>query len=146
MTNDNRPSVRALIAEDFEAFRQFYRSTLSKLSHLQIVAEVSDGLDAVRKADELQPDLVLLDIGLPTLDGIEAAQQIRTVCPTCRIVFVTQESSEHFVREAFRTGAMGYVTKLRARRDLLTAVNAVLDGRQFLSSALSGQVQMVSPG
>jgi DNA-binding NarL/FixJ family response regulator len=103
-------------------------------------------LEAVRKVQELQPDLILLDIGLPTLDGIEAARQIRTLCPVPRAIFVTQESDEHFVQEAFRVGVMAYVTKLRARKELLAAVDSVLAGRQFLSSVLSGQAQMVSPG
>jgi DNA-binding NarL/FixJ family response regulator len=112
MANDNRrsaPAIRVLVVEDFEPFRQFFRSTLSKLSHLQIIAEASDGLEAVRIAEELQPDLIFLDIGLPTLDGIEAARQIRTHCPASRIIFVTQEPGANFVEEAFRIGAGAYV-------------------------------------
>ncbi len=127
------------MVEDFEPFRRFSRSTLGSLPNLQIVGEVSDGLEAVRIAAQLQPDLVLLDIGLPTLDGLEAARQIRTHCPASKIIFVTLESDEYFVQEAFRIGAMAYVTKSRARKELLDAVNAVLDGRQFVSSVLSRQ-------
>ena len=97
---------------------------------------MSDGLNAVSHAKELQPDLILIDIGLPTLDGIEAARQIRTHCPASRIMFVTQESAVHFVQEAFRIGAMAYVTKMRARKELLAAVDAVLDDRQFVSAGL----------
>jgi DNA-binding NarL/FixJ family response regulator len=142
LTHDNHrsaPAIRVLVAEDFEAFRRFFRSTLGKLPNLQIVAEVSDGLEAVRMAAELQPDLILLDIGLPTLDGIEAARHIRTQCPAARIIFVTQESDAYFVQEAFAIGAMAYVTKINARRDLLPAVNVVLEGGQFVSSGLRYQ-------
>ena len=142
MANDNHraaPAVRVLVVEDFEPFRRAIRSLLAKNPDLQIIGEASDGLEAVRKAQELQPDLILLDIGLPTLDGIEAARQIRTLGPAPRVIFVTQESDEHFVQEAFRVGVMGYVTKLRARRDLLPAVDAVLGGRQFVSGGLVAQ-------
>jgi DNA-binding NarL/FixJ family response regulator len=142
MANGNHrsaPAIRVLVVEDFEPFRRFVCSTLGTLPHLQIVAEVSDGLKAVSDAKELQPDLILLDIGLPTLDGIEAARQIRTHCPLSKIMFVTQESAAQFVQEAFRIGAMGYVTKIRARKELLAAVDAVLDGRQFVSAGLQYQ-------
>jgi len=142
MTNDNHrtaPAVRVLVVEDFDAFRGFLCSTLGKLPHLQIVGEVSDGLTAVSLAKELQPDLILLDIGLPMLDGIAAARQIRTHCPASKIMFVTQESAADFVQEAFRIGAMAFVTKARAGKDLLAAVEAVLDGRQFVSAGLRYQ-------
>ena len=133
------PAIRVLVVDDFEPFRRFVCSTLGKLPHLQIVDEASDGLKAVRDAKELQPDLILLDIGLETLNGIEAARQIRIHCPASRIMFVTQESAAHFVQEAFRIGAMAYVTKMRARKELLAAVDAVLDGRQFVSAGLQYQ-------
>ncbi len=142
MVDDNHrsaPAVRVLVAEDFEPFRRIVCTTLGKLPRLQIVGEVSDGLKAVSHAKELQPDLILLDIGLPTLDGIEAARQIRTHCPASKIIFVTQESAAHFVQEAFGIGAMAYVTKIRAGKELLAAVEAVLDGRQFVSAGLQYQ-------
>jgi DNA-binding NarL/FixJ family response regulator len=149
MANDNHgiaPAVRVLVVEDFEPFRRFVCSILSKLPHLKIVAEVSNGLDAVRKAEKLQPELILLDIGLPTMSGIEAARQIRTLSPRSKIIFVTQEADPDVVREAFKLGAAGYVVKTSLASDLLTAVDAVLDGRQFLSAVLTGQVQPVIRG
>lgn len=129
-------SVRVLIVEDFEPFRRFIRSTLEKTPDLQIVCEVSEGLEAVRKAVELKPDLILLDIGIPTLNGIEAAQQIRTLVPESKIIFVTSESSVDVVEQAFRLGAWGYVVKTSAGRDLLAAVEAVISGKKFVSSTL----------
>jgi DNA-binding NarL/FixJ family response regulator len=142
MTNDNNrsvPAVRVLIVEDFEPFRRFIRSAMDKHSNVQIVGEASDGLDAVRKAEAMQPDLILLDIGLPTLNGMEAARQIRTLSPQSRIVFLTQESDPDVVQEALNLGAKGYVLKTRAAIDLAAAVDEALEGRQVVSSRLSAQ-------
>ena len=132
------PTIRVLVVEDSEPFRKFICSTLRKRPELQIVGEVSDGLEVVQKAEELQPDLILLDIGLPTLGGIEAARRIRKLSPESRILFVSQETSAYVVRGALAEGAKGYVVKTDARRELLTAVDAVLRGEQFVSRRLSG--------
>ena len=132
-------SIRVLVVEDFAPFLTFICSRLRKESGLQIIGEVSDGLEAVRQAEELKPDLILLDIGLPTLTGLEAARQIRKLAPESKIVFLTQESSADVVQEALNLGARGYVVKIRAAIDLLAAVEAVLEGRQFVSCGLSGQ-------
>jgi DNA-binding NarL/FixJ family response regulator len=105
---------------------------------LQVVGEVSDGLEAVRKAEKLQPDLILLDLGLPTLSGIEVARRICKLSQKSKIVFVSQESSADVVQEAFCLGALGYVLKSRAGIDLLPAVEAVLENRHFVSSGLLG--------
>jgi DNA-binding NarL/FixJ family response regulator len=124
------------VVDDYEPFRRFVRSTLRKRPSLQIIAEVSDGLEAVQQAQELKPDLILLDIGLPTLNGIEAARKIRKLAPESKIIFVTQESFADVLQEALSTGAQGYVLKARAGIDLIAAVEAVIEGRQFLSSSL----------
>jgi DNA-binding NarL/FixJ family response regulator len=125
-----------LVVEDFLPFRRFICSTLQKIPTLQAICEVSDGQEAVQKAKDLKPDLILLDIGLPTLNGIDAARQIRKLSPESKIIFVTQESSADVVQEAFNSGAQGYVLKTRAATDLLAAVDAVLEGRQFVSHGL----------
>ena len=132
-------SVRVLVVEDFAPFSQFIRSTLAEKPEVQVIGEVADGLEAVQKAELLQPDLVLLDIGLPTLNGIEAARQIRTLAPESKIVFVSQESSSEVVQEALNVGVWGYVVKTRVASDLLAAVDAVLEGRHFVSVGLSIQ-------
>jgi DNA-binding NarL/FixJ family response regulator len=103
------------------------------MSGLQVIGEVSDGLEAVQKSRELQPDLILLDIGLPSLDGIEAARRIRKLAPASKIIFVTQESSVDVVQVAVDLGANGYVVKAQAGRDLVAAVEAVLSGKSFFS-------------
>ena len=131
-------SSRVLIVEDSEPFRNFICSTLGKRPELQIVDQVSDGLQAVRRAEELRPDLIVLDIGLPSLNGIEAARQIRRLSPKSKILFVSQESSVDVVREALGTGASGYIVKSDAGRELLEAVSAVLRGEQFVGRRFAG--------
>jgi DNA-binding NarL/FixJ family response regulator len=126
-------SIRIIVVEDFAPFRKLICSILGKEPGLQIIAEVSDGLEAVQKAAELKPDLILLDIGLPNLNGIAAARQIREVAPNSKIIFVSQESSPDVVEEALRVGNCGYVVKTKAGSDLLDAVDAVLAGRRFVS-------------
>lgn len=125
--------VRVLVVDDFEPFRRFVSSTLGKRQALQIVGEASDGLEAVRRAEALKPDLILLDIGLPTLNGMEAARQIRKLAPESKIIFLSQESCADVVQEALNLGAWGYVAKATAGRDLLAAVEAVLLGQHFVS-------------
>jgi DNA-binding NarL/FixJ family response regulator len=125
--------IRVLVVDDNEPFRRFVRSTLSTKPELNIIGEVSDGLDAVQKALELQPALIVLDIGLPGLNGIEAARRIRKLSPKSTILFLSQESSPEIVQEGLCLGALGYVIKAHAARDLLIAVEAVLRNEQFVS-------------
>jgi DNA-binding NarL/FixJ family response regulator len=130
--------VRIVVVEDHEQFRRFIYSTLEKAPELQVVDIASDGLAAVQKAEELQPDLILLDIGLPKLNGIEAARRIRKLSPESKILFVSQESSADIVREALGAGASGYIVKTDAGRELLEAVIAVLRGELFVGARFSG--------
>jgi DNA-binding NarL/FixJ family response regulator len=129
-------SLRVLVVEDFSPFRRFICSTLQKLPDLRVICEVSDGLEAVQKAQDMKPDLILLDIGLPGLNGIEAARRIRKLVPESKIIFLTQESSPEVVREALSLGAAGYVAKTRAGSELLPAVEAVISEKQFVSGLL----------
>jgi DNA-binding NarL/FixJ family response regulator len=138
-------SVRVLVVDDFEAFRRLPCSILETMPELQVICQASDGLEAVQRAEELQPNLILLDIGLPTLNGIEAARQIRRFSPDSKIIFLTLESSTDVVQEGLNLGARGYVLKTRAALDLVAAVEAVLDGRRFVSAGLSGH-NFTEPG
>ena len=131
-------AARILLVDDSEPWRQQVHSILRKQPELCIVGEVGDGLIAVQKAHELQPDLILLDIGLPNLNGLEAAKAIRQVAPKARILFLTQNSDIEIMRAALNTGAQGYVLKVDAGSDLLPAVEAVLDRKEFVSSGLKG--------
>jgi two-component system nitrate/nitrite response regulator NarL len=130
--------IRVLVVEDFAPFRKLICSILGKPG-LQIVGEASDGPEGVRLAEGLKPDLILLDIGLPKLNGIDAAHEIRKLAPKSKIIFVSQESSPDLVQEALNVvAARGYVVKTRAASDLLPAVEAVLEGGEFVSTGLSG--------
>jgi DNA-binding NarL/FixJ family response regulator len=126
------------VVDDYEPWCRFVSTTLQKQPGLQIIGEAVDGLEAVQKAQQLQPDLILLDIGLPTLNGIEAARRIRELSPKSKILFVSDNRSWDIVEEALRTGAGGYVVKSDAAGELLPAVNAVLGGKRFVSASLAG--------
>ncbi len=130
-------SVRILVVDDSDPFRRFIISTLQTIPELEVICGASDGFEAVQKAEELRPDLILLDIGLPGQNGIEAARQIRRVAPECKILFVSQESSEDIVQEALALGARGYVVKTNAGSDLLAAVEAVISNQQFVGGTLA---------
>jgi DNA-binding NarL/FixJ family response regulator len=140
-----------LVVDDYEPFRRFVCATLEKMPDLQVVGEASDGLEAVHQAEQLQPDLIVLDLGLPTLNGIEAARRIRKLSPESKILFVSQESSADLVQAALNLGALGYVVKAQAARGLLTAVQEVCLGRQFVSEGVLGNngsslADMQAPG
>ena len=133
-----RAPIRILVVDDYAPWCRFLRLTLLVHEELQVIGEFTDGPEAIEKAKELQPDLILLDIGLPTLNGIEAARRIRELSPKTKILFVSENRSPDIAEEALRTGAGGYVAKADAVRDLLPAINAVLEGKRFISASLAG--------
>lgn len=129
---------RVLVVDDYQPWLRLIRSMLPETWELGVIAEASDGREAVQKAVQLQPDLILLDIGLPALNGIEAARQIRQHNPNATILFVSEQRSQDVVREALSTGS-GYVVKSCAPRELLPAIKTVLEGGRFVSACLQGQ-------
>lgn len=135
-----RSQIRILVVDDYEPWRRFVLTTLSKEPRLEVVAQVSDGSEAVPQAQHLQPDLILLDIGLPSLNGIEAARRIRNVSPTSKILFVSENRSSDIIEAALETGANGYVVKPDAAKELLLAVKTVVDGKSFISESVAGLV------
>jgi DNA-binding NarL/FixJ family response regulator len=131
-------SFRILVVDDSDRFRQFLVLSLRERAEFQLVYEASDGLEAVARAEELKPELILLDVGLPGVNGIEAGRRIRKISPNSKILFVSLESSADVVQEALHLGAQGYLLKADAGDELLPAVDAVLQGRQYLSRRLPG--------
>lgn len=129
--------ARILLVDDYRPFLDFISSLLREQPNVEIVGEVQDGFEAIWQAQRLQPDLIFLDIGLPGVNGIQAAGQIRNAVPAAKIVFLTNECSPEVVQEALKLGACGYIQKVHAARDVTNAINAVLSGERFLSNALT---------
>ncbi|HKW63268.1 MAG TPA: response regulator [Candidatus Acidoferrum sp.] len=132
--------IRILVADDFVPWRRLVSSIVQKEPEWRVVCETSDGLEAVQKAEELKPDVILLDIGLPKLNGIEAARQIRKLVPSSKILFLSAIVSPDIAREALNTGTSGYVVKSDAGSELVSAVEAVFQGKRFVSSKLRGRI------
>ena len=128
---------RVLVVDDYQPWVRLIRSMLPEAWELQVIAEASDGREAVQKAIELQPDLILLDIGLPALNGIEAARQIRQHNPKARILFVSEQRSPDVVREALTTGS-GYVVKSCAQGSYCPAIKTVLEGGRVCQCLCAG--------
>lgn len=128
--------VRILVVEDCQQYRRFIYELLEKQPGYEIIAAASDGRMAVKNAEQLKPELVLLDIGLPWLNGMEATRQIRCVSPYSKILIVTENRNIAVARAAFRLGANGYLIKSDAQRQLLTAIEAVRSGKKFISDKM----------
>lgn len=137
----HKPFIRVLAVDDHECWRRLTSATLENgLPESTVVGEACDGWQAIQLVRQLQPDLVVLDIGLPQLNGIEVARTIRHQSPDSRIIFMTENRSADIADAALSTGALGYVVKSDAGRALLPAINAVLEGRRFISSGVAGHV------
>jgi len=135
-------SIRVLVVDDFEPWRHSVRSMLKGHTELRLAGEVADGLEAVQRASKLKPDLVLLDIGLPNLNGIETAKQIRQLVPATKILFLTLINDADVPLMALSSGGHGYVLKSDAGSELLPAIEAVLQGEQYVSSGVvCGSIQ-----
>jgi DNA-binding NarL/FixJ family response regulator len=130
--------VRVLMVDDHDVVRRGIRSILSAEEDLEIVGEAAAGLEGVRKAEELKPDLILLDISLPDISGIDVAVRLRKSAPDSQILFLSQHDSVQAASSALKTGARGFVAKADAARELPVAIRTVLDGKIFLSERLSG--------
>jgi DNA-binding NarL/FixJ family response regulator len=131
--------IRILVVDDHAVIRRAICSLLANDPILDVVCETADGEQAVLKAEELQPDLVLLDITLPGISGIEAARRIRSLSPNSRIIFLSQHDSRQMVEDAVRAGGHGYVAKMDAGSDLLKAIRAVREGKRFVSQRIVSQ-------
>ena len=127
------PSHRVLVVEDFAPFRRLICSMLATRAGLEVIGQAADGLEAVQKAADLKPDLILLDIGLPKLNGLEAARRILIVAPQSRVIFLSQESSPELVQEALGL-AWGYVAKTKTATELFIALETVMRAQRFVGT------------
>jgi DNA-binding NarL/FixJ family response regulator len=130
--------TRILVVDDHEGWRRKVCQLLQVRPEFQVIGEASDGSEAVQKAEALRPDLIVLDISLPELNGIEVARRIRQLSPSSKIIFLSQYKFLDVVQVALSTGALGFVCKTDARSALLAASDAALLGKQFVSSSLEG--------
>lgn len=137
--NKSPQRVRILVADDHQIVRQGIKTILDR-EGFDIVGEACDGGEAVSRAMELRPDLVVLDIGMPVMTGIEAAAEIRKAVPSAKLILLTVHIEHRYVVEALKSGVRGYVLKSRASGELVEAVHEVLDGRMYLSPGVSQTV------
>ncbi len=133
--------TQILVVDDFLPWQRLVSKMLESEPNFKIISFASEGFEAVQKAKELQPDVILMDISLPKLSGIEAARQIRKVAPNCKILFVSTYDSLEIVEAALDTGASGYVLKVDAGKELAEAVKAVFQGKRYVS----GRLKEVTP-
>lgn len=129
-------SARILLVEDFKPYRILILKLLSQSPDFSVVSHAEDGADAIAQAGRLRPDLILMDIGLPKLNGLEAARQILELVPTSKIIYLTYVTDTDVVEEALSLGASGYILKHEAEEVLLPALAAVLEGNRFISDGL----------
>jgi DNA-binding NarL/FixJ family response regulator len=127
--------VRILVADDHGIVRAGVKLLLERQADLEVVAEAADGVEAVAQALALQPDLCILDVGMPRLTGLQAAREIRAQLPAVRVLILSMHDDEHYLFEALKAGASGYVLKREADQDLVGAVRAVGRGEAFLTNA-----------
>jgi DNA-binding NarL/FixJ family response regulator len=135
----NQSLIRILVVDDFADWRHCILEKLRENRNFQVIGVASDGLEAVLKAEELQPDLILLDIGLPEQNGIEAARTIRKVVPESKILFLTEELDVAVAQAALSAGGHGYVIKSDTDDELIVAIETVLLGKKFVSSRFTDQ-------
>jgi len=138
-------TVRILVVDDFTPFRQWVRTKLETQQNFEIAGEAADALEGIQKAQELTPDLIVLDVSLPDINGIEAAKQLCRVVPSAKILFLSRHADEDIAQCALSNGAQGYVVKSDAERELFSAIEEVLRGDKFVGSGVKQMVKTPMP-
>ena len=134
-------TVRILVVDDFTPFRQWVRTKLETQQNFEIAGEAADALEGIQKAQELTPDLIVLDVALPDINGIEAAKQLCRVVPSAKILFLSRHADEDIAQCALGNGAQGYVVKSDAEREIIPAIEEVLRGGKFVGSGVKQMVK-----
>jgi len=129
--------IRIILADDHRIVREGIRSLLEKSEDLEVIAEAENGREAVQLAKELNPDVILMDIAMPQLNGLEATLQIKRDCPEIKVLALTIHEDEEYIRQMLASGAMGYITKYAATDELVQAVQTVHKGEMVLSPAIT---------
>jgi DNA-binding NarL/FixJ family response regulator len=130
------PDIHILVVDDFLPWQRFVMDTCETEADLKIISIASDGWEAIQKAKALRPDLILMDINLASISGLEATREIRVLSPASKVLFVSADPRYELVEAAFEAGASGYVVKSDSCSDLITGIRAVLHGHRFVSRSL----------
>src|SRR5262249_49953275 len=129
-------TIRILLADDFLPWHRIIQEIVRLETDLKIIAKVTDGVEAVEKAAQLQPDVVLLELRLPRMHGLRAAEQIQKCCAASKIVFLSNEPDQDLIKAAFRQGALGYISKNDVSLDLVACIRSVLRNEPYVSRSL----------
>jgi DNA-binding NarL/FixJ family response regulator len=132
--------IRILIAEDHAMVREGLKLLISSQSHLQVIGEAENGQVAVERARELMPDIVLMDVSMPEMNGLKATEKLRQECPHIKVLALTRHKDQGYVQEVMRAGAAGYVLKQNTAAELIHAIDAVASGGNYLDPAIAGKL------
>ena len=135
-----RDTIKVILAEDHRIFRKGLKSLLSEKAHIEVLAEADDGDETLRKASQYKPHIVIMDIGMPKMDGIEATRQIRERLPDTEVVILSMHAKKAYIDQVHKAGAKGYVLKDSDEDNLIAAINTVHNGGYYLDSPIADQV------
>jgi DNA-binding NarL/FixJ family response regulator len=135
-----RDIIKVILADDHRIFRKGLKSLLSEKAHIQVLAEADDGDEALKKAAQYKPHIVIMDIGMPKMDGIEATRQIRERIPDTEVVILSMHAKKAYIDQVLKAGAKGYVLKDSDEDNLIAAINTVHNGGYYLDSPIADQV------
>jgi DNA-binding NarL/FixJ family response regulator len=131
---------KMIIIEDHQLLREGLKTMISAFDNIEIVGEADDGLDAIRKIRKIQPDIILLDLSMPKMDGISIMKEVKSQFPDIKILVLTIHEVDHYVLEAFDSGADGYCIKNASRKELELAIKSVIDGQRYVSPGITSKI------